>query len=63
MTWDFEQACERYRSLSRADLDYLVGIIVDSLGKVDKPIRQRMIENLIEADFELGRRVSKGLKA
>jgi catalase len=43
--------------------DHLVDIIVDSQGKVDKPIRQRMIENLPLADFEFGRRVSKGLKA
>ncbi|MGD0977940.1 MAG: catalase [Candidatus Bathyarchaeia archaeon] len=62
LTNDFEQAGERYRSLSKADQDHLVDNIADSLGKAGKPIQQRMIKNLTEADPELGKRVAKGLK-
>ena len=62
LTNDFEQAGERYRSLSKVDQDHLVDNIVDSLGKADKTIRQRMVENLTKADPELGKRVAKGLK-
>ena len=46
LTNDFEQAGVRYRSLSKVDQDHLVDNIVDSLGKADKPIQQRMVENL-----------------
>jgi catalase len=62
LTNDFEQAGERYRSLSKVDQDHLVDNIVDSLGKADKPIQQRMVENLTKSDPELGKRVTKGLK-
>jgi catalase len=62
LTNDFEQAGERYRSLSKTDQDHLVDNIADSLGKADKPIQQRMIKNLTEADPEPGKRVAKGLK-
>jgi catalase len=62
LTNDFEQAGERYRSLSKVDQDHLVDNIVDSLGKADKPIQQRMVENLTKSDPELGKRVKKGLK-
>ena len=62
LTNDFEQAGERYRSLSKVDQDHLVDNIADSLGKADKPIQQRMVENLTEADPEFGKRVAKGLK-
>jgi catalase len=62
LTNDFEQAGERYRSLSKVDQDHLVDNIVDSLGKADKPIQQRMVENLAKSDPELGKRVTKGLK-
>jgi catalase len=62
LTNDFEQAGERYRSLSKVDQDHLVDNIVDSLGKADKPIQQRMVENLTKADPQLGKRVGKGLK-
>jgi len=46
LTNDFEQAGERYRSLSKVDQDHLVDNIVDDLGKTDKPIQQCMVENL-----------------
>jgi len=59
---DFEQAGERYRSLSKVDQDHLVDNIADSLGKADKPIRKRMMENLRKADVEMGTRVAEGLK-
>jgi catalase len=62
LTNDFEQAGERCRSLGKMDQDHLVDNIVDSLGKADKPIQQRMVENLTRADPELGKRVKKGLK-
>jgi catalase len=62
LTNDFKQAGERYRLLSKIDQDHLVDNIVDSLGKADKPIQQRMVQNLTKADPELGKRVGKGLK-
>jgi catalase len=33
-----------------------------TLGKADKPIQQRVVENLAKADSELGKRVAEGLK-
>ena len=62
LTNDFEQAGQRYRSLSKIDQDHLIDNIVDSLGKAIKPIQQRMVENLTKADPEMGKRVAKGLK-
>lgn len=62
LTNDFEQAGERYRSLSKTDQDHLVDNIADSLGKAGRPIQRRMTKNLTEADPELGKRVAKGLK-
>jgi len=62
LTNDFEQAGGRYRSLGKVDQDHLVDNIVDSLGKADKPIQQRMVENLTKADPDMGRRVAEGLK-
>ncbi|PIU23371.1 MAG: catalase, partial [Chloroflexi bacterium CG08_land_8_20_14_0_20_45_12] len=62
LTNDFEQAGERYRSLIKVDQDHLVDNIVDDLGKADKPIQRRMIENLAKAAHELGKRMVNGLK-
>jgi catalase len=62
LTNDFEQAGERYRSLSKVDRDHLVDNIVDSLGKADKTIQQRMVANITKADPEFGKRVAAGLK-
>ncbi len=62
ITNDFEQAGGRYRSLSKVDQDHLIDNIVDSLGKADRPIQQRMVENLTKADPELGKRVARGLR-
>jgi len=62
LTNDFEQAGQRYRSLSKVDQNHLVDNIASSLGKAEKPIQQRMVENLTKADPELGKRVAKGLK-
>jgi catalase len=61
LTNDFAQAGERYRSLSKMDQDHLVDNIADSLDKAEVPIQKRMIENLTEADMELGRRVAEKL--
>ncbi|MHB8567957.1 MAG: catalase [Nitrososphaerales archaeon] len=61
LTNDYHQAGARYRSLSKLDQDHLVDNIVDALGKADKSIKQRMVENLAKADPELGNRVAKGI--
>jgi catalase len=62
LTNDFQQAGERYRSLSKKDQDHLVDNIVDPLGHATKEIQKRMVENLKKADAGLGKRVAKGLK-
>jgi catalase len=62
LTNDFKQAGQRYRSLTKLDQDHLIDNIADSLGKADKPIQKRMIENLTKADSELGKRIAKALK-
>jgi catalase len=36
--------------------------IVDSLGKKDKPIQQRMVDHFTKADPEFGKRLAEGLK-
>jgi catalase len=59
---DFEQAGQRYRSLGKVDQAHLVDNIADSLGKANKQIQKRMVENLTKADKELGKRVANGLK-
>jgi catalase len=61
LTNDFQQAGERYRSLSKIDQDHLVDNIVDSLSHAEKEIQERMVGNLTEADAELGMRVANGL--
>jgi len=62
LTNDFEQAGARYRSLGNVDKEHLVGNIVEALGRADKPIQRRMVEDLAKADNGLGRRVADGLK-
>jgi len=62
LTNDFEQAGERYRGLGKVDSDHLVDNIVDSLGKANREIQQRMVANLTKADAEFGKRVAEGLK-
>jgi catalase len=61
LTNDFQQAGERYRSLSKNDQDHLVDNLVDSLGKADKPIQQRMVANFKKADSDLAERIMKVL--
>ena len=61
LTNDFEQAGEKYRSMGTIDQEHLVDNIVDSLGKADKPIQERMVNHFTRADSELGMRVAKGL--
>ena len=61
-TNDFEQAGERYLSLSKMDQEHLVDNLIADLMHIDKPIQQRVIENLTKADPELGRSVAKGLQ-
>ncbi|MCX6685107.1 MAG: catalase [Methanoregula sp.] len=62
LTNDFQQAGERYRSLSKKDQDHLVDNIVDPLSHAKKEVQKRMVENLTKADANLGKRVAKGLK-
>jgi catalase len=61
-TNDFEQAGERYRSLGKMDKEHLVDNLITDLMHIDKPIQQRVIENLTKANQELGRAVAAGLK-
>ncbi len=62
LTNDFAQAGERYRSLSKIDQEHLVDNLIADLIHIDKPIQQRVIENLIKADAKLGKSVANGLK-
>jgi len=61
-TNDFAQAGERYLSLSNTDQEHLVDNLIADLMHINKPIQQRVIENLTKANKELGRAVAKGLK-
>jgi len=61
-TKDFQQAGEKYRSLSKMDQEHLIDNLITDLMQIDKPIQQRVIENLTKADPELGKSVAKGLK-
>jgi catalase len=62
ITNDFGQAGERFRSLSKMDQEHLVDNLVSDLMHIDKPIQQRVVDNLTKADPELGMSVAKGLK-
>ena len=62
ITNDFGQAGERIRSLSKMDQEHLVDNLVSDLMQIDKPIQQRVVDNLTKADQELGRYVARGLK-
>jgi catalase len=55
ITNDFGQAGERIRSLSKLDQEHLVDNLIADLMQIDKPIQQRVVENLTKADQELGR--------
>ena len=61
-TNDFQQAGEKYRSLSKMDKEHLVDNLTADLMHIDKPIQQRVIENLTKADPELGKCVATGLR-
>jgi len=62
ITNDFAQARERYRSFSKMDQEHLVDNLIADLMHIDKPIQQRVIDNLTKADPELGRSVAGDLK-
>lgn len=62
LTNDFEQADQRYRSLSKMDQDHLGDNTVNFLGKANKNIQKRMLMNLAQAKVELGNRVAEGPK-
>jgi catalase len=61
-TNDFQQAGERYLSLSKMDQEHLVDNLIADLMHIDEPIQKRVIENLTNANKELGRAVAEGLK-
>jgi catalase len=61
LTNDFAQAGTRYRSLSKKDQEHLTDNLIADLLHINKPIQQRIIENLIKADVKLGKSVAKGL--
>ena len=61
-TNDFQQAGQKYRSLSKTDKEHLVDNLIADLADIDKQIQRRVIENLIKADSELGKSVAAGLK-
>ncbi len=61
-TDDFDQAGERFRSLSKMDQEHLVDNLIADLMHIDKPIQQRVIGNLTKADPTLGQSVAEGLK-
>jgi catalase len=61
-TNDFEQAGEKYRSLSKRDREHLVDNLITDLMHINKPIQRRVIKRLAKADSDLGRSVAKGLK-
>jgi catalase len=44
------------------DQEHLIDNLIADLMNIDKPIQQRVIDNLTKADPELGRSVAKGLK-
>jgi catalase len=61
-TNDFQQAGERYLSFSKMDQEHLVDNLIADLMHIDKPIQKRVIENLTNANKQLGRAVAEGLK-
>jgi catalase len=61
-TNDFQQAGEKYRSLSKIEREHLVDNLIADLTPIEKQIQQRVIANLTKANPELGKSVAKGLK-
>ena len=61
-TNDFQQAREKYLSLSKIDQEHLVDNLIADLTPIEKQIQLRAIANLIKADPELGKAVAEGLK-
>jgi len=61
-TNDFQQAGEKYLSLSKKDQKHLIDNLVADLMPIQKSIQQRVIVNLTKANPELSKSVAKGLK-
>jgi catalase len=61
-TNDFQQARQKYLSLSKTDQEHLIDNLVADLTPIQKQIQQRVIANLAKADEELGKAVAKGLR-
>ena len=61
-TNDFQQAREKYVSLSKMDQEHLIDNLVADLTPIEKQIQLRAIANLTKAEPELGKAVAEGLK-
>ncbi len=61
-TNDFQQAREKYLSLSKMDQEHLADNLIADLTPIEKQIQLRAIANLTKADPELGKAVAEGLK-
>jgi catalase len=61
-TNDFKQVGQKYHSLSKMDQEHLIDNLIADLIPIDKPIQQRVIENLTKAVPELGEAVAEGLR-
>jgi catalase len=60
-TNDFQQAKEKYLSLSKAEQEHLIDNLVADLTPIQKQIQQRVIANLVKVDKKLGESVARGL--
>jgi len=61
-TNDFQQAREKYVSLSKMDQEHLIDNLVADLTPIERQIQLRAIANLTKVDPELGKAVAEGLK-
>jgi catalase len=61
-TNDFQQATEKYRSLSKKDKEHLNENLIADLKPIKKQIQQKVIANLFNTDQELGESVALGLQ-
>jgi catalase len=60
-TNDYAQAGERYRTMPEWEREDLVFNMIDLLSQCDRPIQERMVEQLTRCDPEYGRRVAEGI--
>jgi catalase len=60
-TNDYAQAGERYRTMPEWEREDLVFNMIDLLSQCDRPIQERMVEQLTRCDADYGRRVAEGI--